>query len=175
MRNIVLIGFMGTGKTTTGKMLANRLHRPFVDVDRKIEQQLELEISQIFEKHGEHFFRDVEKRMVAKVSRYTNTVIATGGGVVLSSANLKNLRMNGIIVLLTASLDVIYERTERRKTRPLLECEDKFNKIADLLAQRQDLYNEYDLKIDTSSLPPAEVVEQIILFLRQGGYLRGRG
>ncbi len=174
MRNIVLIGFMGTGKTTTGKMLANRLQRPFVDVDRKIEQQMGLEIPQIFSNHGEDFFRDVEAQIIAKIARYTNTVIATGGGAVLDPVNLRNLRMNGIVVLLTASLAVIYERTERRRTRPLLEGEDKFKIIADLLAQRQSLYNEYDLKIDTSSLPPAEVVEQIIIFLRQGGYLRGR-
>ena len=121
MKNIVLIGFMGTGKTSTGRVLARRLGRPFIDVDRKIEGIYLMSVSDIFAKYGEKAFRQTEKEIIIKVAKYTNTVIATGGGTVLLPENLFRLRNNGIIVSLAATTDKIVERIgKRRFLRPLL-------------------------------------------------------
>lgn len=174
MKNIVLIGFMGTGKSTTGRLLARRLVRPFIDIDRRIEMKAGMSVYDIFKVYGEKHFRELEKQVIFSVSRYTNTIIATGGGAVLDSGNISRLRENGIIVLLTASPEVILERTARRNERPLLAGEDKKARIVSLLNQRQKFYDCADYKIDTSNLMPYVVVDMVVEFLRKGGYLRGR-
>jgi shikimate kinase len=174
MRNIVLIGFMGTGKSTIGKLLARRLGRSFVDSDRKIEHECNLTIRDIFATYGEAFFRQKEKAVIAKLSRYNHVVIATGGGVVLMSENMNRLKRNGILICLTASMATILERTGRRNTRPLLVEQERENKIALLLKERESLYRQADYCIDTSGISPQQVIDEIMKFLQQGGYLRGR-
>ena len=173
-RNLVLIGFMGTGKTTIGRILAARLGYPFVDSDRKLESQEGKSISEIFEQAGEAVFRGKEKEMIARLSRYTGTVIATGGGVVLDEENVKRLRRNGILVLLQASPEVILERTGRRQNRPLLAVEEREERVRSLLSQREEVYTQAaDVVIDTSECGPQEIAEKIVEFVRQGGWLRG--
>ena len=103
MKNIVLIGFMGTGKTSAGRLLAGRLNRPFIDVDKKIEQETGLAISDIFQLNGEDHFRHLEREVISRVARYTNAIIATGGGVVLKQENMVRLKNTGIIISLTAT------------------------------------------------------------------------
>lgn len=175
MKNIVLIGFMGTGKTSTGRLLANRLGRPFIDTDKKIEVENNMTIPEMFSLHGEAFFRQKEKDMATRVGRYTNAIIATGGGIVLDPENIIRLRVNSYIITLTASVEVILERTGRRNTRPLLNCADREQKVTSLLASRASLYQEAaDFVIDTSAYTPQQVTDQIIAFLRRGGHLRGR-
>ncbi len=174
MKNIVLIGFMGTGKTSTGRLLAGRLKRPFVDVDKKIEQETGLAISDIFQLYGEDHFRQIEREVISRVARYTNTIIATGGGVVLKQENMVRLKSTGIIISLTAALETILERTERRGVRPLLDCEDRTERVAKLLQERASLYMKADYTIDTSYMSPQQVTEKIIALLREGGNLRGR-
>jgi len=174
MRNIVLIGFMGTGKSSVGRLLANRLRRPFIDTDKKIENDCGISIKEIFEQYGEQAFRFQERVVITKVSRYTNTVIATGGGVVLTPENVNRLKSNGILIALTASLDTILERTGRRNARPLLNGPDRKQTVAKLLGERSALYDVADYTIDTSIETPHQVVENIISFLRKGGHLRGR-
>ena len=174
MKNVVLIGFMGTGKTSTGRLLAGRLNRPFVDIDKKIEQESKMSISDIFSIYGEQYFRQIEKDVIARVSRHTNTIIATGGGAFLQRENRERLLRNGIIISLQATVDVILERTTRSADRPLLEVSDKAERIARLLGERAAIYEQADYIIDTSSFSPQYIAEKIIVFLRQGGYLRGR-
>ena len=174
MKNIVLIGFMGTGKTSTGRLLAHKLGRTFIDTDQKIELENNLTIAEMFSIHGEQYFRRKESETIAKVSRYTCTVIATGGGVVLRPENIACLKTNGVIIALTASLDVILERTSRRNCRPLLNRPDKESFVGKMLKERADLYTIADLSIDTSNSTPQQVCDHIIAFLRQGGHLRGR-
>lgn len=173
-KNIVLIGFMGTGKTTIGRMLANRLGRPFIDSDRKIEQTAGMTIPEIFSNYGEQYFRDLESRVIAKICHYTNAVIATGGGAVLRGENMQQMRRNGVVIALTAAPEVILERTCRRGGRPLLEAEDKEQRVRLLLQERREAYNCAHHMIDTGVKSPQAVVDGIITYLRQGGYLRGR-
>lgn len=176
MKNIVLIGFMGTGKTTIGRLLASRLGRPFVDSDKKVEYESGMTIREIFERYGEAYFRQKEKEMIARLSRYNNTVIATGGGVVLSSENMRRLKKNGIIIALTASVETILERTSRRNTRPLLLDVAAREQVVDrLMAERHGLYQNADFTIDTNGNSPQYVINEIMHFLRQAGYLRRRG
>lgn len=176
MKNIVLIGFMGTGKTSTGRLLASRLGRPFIDIDRKLEQECKMTVAEFFAAHGEALFRQKEKAIIAKVAKYHNSVISTGGGSVEDQTNFNRLRENGIIISLTASIEVIVERTGRRRgVRPLLDCDNLAEVAKELLLKGEPLYKNADYIIDTSMYSPHQVAEKIITFLRQGGYLRGRG
>jgi len=174
MKNIVLIGFMGTGKTTTGRLLASRLGRPFIDVDRKIELESQKTVVQIFETYGQAGFRKLEQAVIAKVARYKNTVIAVGDSGGLTVEDIRRLKKNGIIIGLTASLDVILERTGRRDTRPLLNCPNPEEVVTKLLAEREPVYRLAEFTVDTSDSSPQEIVERIISFLRQSRYLRRR-
>ncbi len=175
MKNIVLIGFMGTGKTTVGRLLASRLGRPFFDSDKKIEYEYNMNIREIFEIYGEIYFRQKERMIINRLSRYSNAVIATGGGVVLSPENMTNLKRNGVIITLTASVETILERTSRRNTRPLLDDLKQREKIVnELLKERAELYHNADYSIDTSNKSLQQVSNELMFFLRQGGYLRGR-
>jgi shikimate kinase len=173
MKNIVLIGFMGTGKTSTGRLLASSLGYPFIDIDLKIEQEEEMTVAEIFARYGEDWFRQKERSLIAKLSRCANAVIATGGGVVLDPLNMIRLRENGVIICLSASVETILERTAQRSCRPLLNCEQPKDKIIRLLAARQQAYSDADLIIDTTLISPQLVTGQIIDFLRQGGLLYG--
>lgn len=175
MKNIVLIGFMGTGKTSTGRLLANRLGRPFIDTDKKIETDNGMSIPEMFTLYGEAYFREREKDTIARVSRYTNAIIATGGGAVLDEDNVDCLKMNGVVITLTAAVEVILERTGRRSNRPLLNCDEREQQVMRLLSAREALYkNAADVIVDTTIGSPQQVAEEIIAYLRRGGHLRGR-
>lgn len=171
MKNVVLTGFMGTGKSSVGKLLAYRLGKSFIDIDKQIEKEAGISIPEIFTKYGEEFFRAKEHEVVARIARYKNVVIATGGGVVLNDRNMECLRGKGIIICLSATPDVILERTSRRPTRPLLQCENPRQKITELLTKRQPFYEQADYVVDSSNLTPHQVTEEIIAYLRKGGHL----
>ena len=161
MKNIVLTGFMATGKSTVGVLLAKKLGRKFIDTDSLIVEREKRSISEIFEKDGEKYFRAVEKQIIACVSELSDTVIATGGGAVLDKENIKMLRKNSIIVNLCASAKTIYERTIQNTTRPLLN-EKSFSDIEQMIDKRKEFYENNDFEIQIDELSPLAIVEKII-------------
>lgn len=174
MKNVILIGFMGTGKTSIGKMLATKLGCAFIDMDVLIEEQSGMSIPAMFEKYGEAYFRNKESELAVTLSERQNAVISTGGGIVKNPANIEALRKSGPIVCLTADVDTILVRTSRRGERPVLDNADDGNRrlaIEKLLSERSAMYQQCDFSIDTSELSPLQVVEAIIRYLRSRGAL----
>ena len=169
MKNVVLIGFMGTGKTSVGKLLATRLGCAFHDLDKKIEETCGMSIPMMFKEHGEAYFRAREKEAVRAASARLNMVIATGGGTVKDAENMALLRKNGIVVALLADADTILQRTAVRGTRPVLDHADAGDRraaVEQLLQERRPLYEGADITVDTSGRAPLEVAECIVQALR---------
>ncbi len=162
MKNIVLIGFMGTGKTTIATQLANKLGMRYVSTDGLIEKREKRTINEMFTKEGEDYFRDVESEVIREVSGTDGQVIDTGGGVVIRENNLADLKSTGVVICLTADEDTIMARTKKYKHRPLLNVEDPKLKIRTLLAKRTPLYAKADHCIDTGKFTIRQVVEEII-------------
>ena len=153
--NIALIGFMGSGKTTIGRVLAKNLDMKFVDIDRCISIQEKKAISEIFEEHGEKYFRDLERSIIEEESKDNNIVISTGGGAIIDNVNIKNLKSTSFVVFLDCNIETIYERVRRSKHRPLLNnSEDMFNTIKALHEKRQLLYKisaDFSINIDANT------------------------
>ncbi|NPV26183.1 MAG: shikimate kinase [Firmicutes bacterium] len=167
--NIVLIGFMGTGKTAVGRRLAKELGKKFIDTDKEVEKATGLTVAQVFAKYGETRFRSEEALVIRKVVEETNCVIAAGGGVVLRRENVELLRSAGVVICLTADPAVIHERVKRRNNRPLLKKDKSLKRIEELLRERNGLYQVADYYLDTTHASVEELVQQIIDYLRQGG------
>ncbi|MFA6320410.1 MAG: shikimate kinase [Candidatus Omnitrophota bacterium] len=161
MKNIVLVGFMGTGKTTIAIQLANKLGMRYVSTDDMIEKREKRTINEIFTKSGEEYFRDVESDVVREISQAEGLVVDAGGGVVIREENLVNLKSSGIVICLTADEDTIMERTKKYKHRPLLNVEDPKQKIRALLAKRAPFYAKADHFIDTGEFTARQVIEKI--------------
>lgn len=167
MKNVYLVGFMGTGKTVVGKALAKRLNLEFQDLDTLIEAKAGKKISQIFEDFGEAHFRKLEKEGVAVISAKSGLVVACGGGVVMDADNLKHMKKSGVIICLKAAPEKILSRTKNYKHRPLLNVADPKAKIEELLKARQPFYAQADHFIDTTQLSVNEVVEEILKIVKQ--------
>lgn len=166
MKNIVLIGFMGTGKTAVGKRLARRLGRQFVDTDLEVERVTGKTIPQIFAQDGEVRFRSEERLVIQKLSRREGLVIATGGGAVLDPENMADLKKNGVLICLAADPEIIYRRVKGKKHRPLLNKEGDLQKqIQELLAKRTSSYEVADFTIDTGNISSDEVADKIADYL----------
>ena len=163
MKNIVLTGFMGTGKTTVGQLLAERLNRPFIDTDQMIEERLGTKISEIFAKIGEIEFRKFESQTIKLISNFNNYVISCGGGAVVDPINVQNLSRNGIVINLYASVNNILSRIENLDSRPILKkMKNPLEDILKLLAKRQKAYNKCDFAVDTDNLTSEQVVKKIL-------------
>ena len=178
MKNVVLIGFMGTGKTSTGKVLAQRLGKAFIDLDSRIEEEYGESIPQMFATKGETYFRECERAVVLKTSDRANAVISTGGGTVKNAENVAALKKHGVMICLTATPEAILERTCRQGTRPILDAvgedkESRLQAIEQLLAERAEMYAQADFEIDTSDASPMQVVERIVKALKSRGELHG--
>ena len=162
MSSIVLIGFMGTGKTAVGRKLAERLGREFIDLDALIEGQQEMTIAEIFRRHGEERFRRLERGAVAGVATRRNVILAAGGGAVLDRENVRYLKQMGPLVHLMARPEVIERRISGQRHRPLMEVDDRRKKIESMLAVRLPFYAVADMDIDTSDLSIEAVAGRIV-------------
>lgn len=149
--NIVLTGFMASGKTQISKCIAKMSGFNLIDTDQLIVERMNMSINEIFEKMGESEFRKIESDIIREVSELDNVIISTGGGVVLNKENMDNLRKNGVIVNLAPSFDVIVARLENaRRTRPLLK-DDDISQIEKRFNDRLPFYADCDIKIPVSN------------------------
>lgn len=138
--NIYLVGLMGAGKTTVGRQLAKRLHRRFLDSDHEIEARTGVRIPVIFEIEGEVGFRKRETQVLAELATATGLVLATGGGAILAPENRRCLRESGLVIYLSATPEVLYERTRHDRNRPLLHVDDPQARLRALYVERDPLY-----------------------------------
>lgn len=161
MKNIALIGFMGTGKTTIAIELSHRLGMKYVSTDDLIEKRERRTINEIFTDSGEEYFRDVESAVIRDAACKDNLIIDTGGGAVIRDENMAYMKSSAIVICLRADEDVIMERTKKYKHRPLLDVEDPKRKIRELLAKRAPYYAKADYTVDTGALTARQVVEKI--------------
>lgn len=161
-RNIYLVGPMGAGKSTIGRVLAAELHLGFKDSDKVIEDRTGADIPWIFDMEGEEGFRDRESAVLDELASGEDFVIATGGGIILRPRNREMMKASGYVCYLTASIDQLVERTARDKKRPLLQVENPRQKIIDLVALRDPLYREAaDFVINTDRRSPKVVAQEI--------------
>lgn len=162
MKNIVLTGFMGTGKTVVGRRLSKILKMELIDVDSEIERSEKMSINEIFRRCGESRFREIETEMIKKLSKRDNVIISTGGGAVLKKENMLALKENGVIICLLATPETILKRTSHTYNRPLLQVENPLRRIKELLDYRKPFYEKADIMIDTEGKTPAQIAEEII-------------
>jgi len=155
-RSIVLVGMMGAGKSSIGRRLATRLGIPFVDADTEIESAAGMTIPEIFDKHGEPYFRAGEARVIARLLDNGPQVLATGGGAIMDQSTRDLIHIKGISVWLKADIDVLMKRTKRRNDRPLAE------KIKDLLPAREPVYALSDITVQSRDEPHDTIVDEII-------------
>ncbi len=156
---------MGTGKSEVGKKLAARLDRKFIDTDALVEQEEGRSIAQLFADKGEPYFREREKRMVARACQEGGVVIATGGGTMVNEENAAQLKASSTVICLTATPEVILNRVQKDETRPLLQSDDPLARIRTLLSVRATAYAKADVTIDTSQLSVDEVVQAALAIL----------
>ena len=163
LKNIYLIGPMGAGKTTIGRMLASELNMPFVDSDHEIEARSGANIPWIFDVEGEEGFRQREKQVIADLCAERGIVMATGGGAVKKTENRKHLRASGFVVYLYTPVRAQLDRTAKDKQRPLLQRPDREQVLTTLLTERDPLYRDIaDLILDTEKLSPRAVIDDIV-------------
>jgi len=163
--NLILVGFMGTGKTDVGRALARRLGWEFMDSDDIVEERSGKTISEIFREEGEERFREIESQVARDLPKLSNHVIATGGGIVLREDNLTSLRKAGKVICLKASPEEIVKRLENTGDRPLLDTPERINRIKRFLTERRSFYEQADFIIDTTGMTVKAVVDRVIEIL----------
>lgn len=162
IHNLTLIGFMGTGKSTVGRRVADALHFTFLDTDDVIEARAGATIQEIFQHHGESAFREWEHRIVEELTRRNKTVIATGGGLPANEANLASLKSHSLVVCLWSSPEKIWQRVKGQTHRPLLNNPDPLGRIKELLETRAPYYRQADVLVNTEFRSLQEVTQQVI-------------
>lgn len=167
-RNIYLVGFMGTGKSTIGRELARFMGKKFIDMDVLLEKKLGKTVSQIFDEHGEEFFRKKEWEAAVELSEQQNRVIATGGGTILNDNIRELFAKTGVIICLTADMGQLLKRLKRTDKRPLLrgEPEEVAQKVQRLLDDRKNVYSRFSIRVDTTNMTPQEAARKIIDILK---------
>ena len=162
LHNLALIGFMGTGKSSVGQLLAAHLHFTFLDTDHVIEARAGQSITEIFARQGEAVFRELERGVVRELASRRKTVIATGGGLPAFGDNLASLKTHALVVCLWASPAGIWERVRDQSHRPLLDDPDPAGKIRTLLAAREPYYRQADVLVNTEMRSVREVTLQVL-------------
>jgi shikimate kinase len=164
-RSIVLVGMMGAGKTSVGRRLAARLDIPFVDADCEIEAAAGMTIPEIFEIHGEAYFRSGEARVIARLLDGGPQVLSTGGGAYMNPDTRAAIRRKGVAFWLKADFDVLLRRVKRRSDRPLLKSDDPAETLKRLIAERYPVYAQADVTIVSRDVPHERIVEEILAAL----------
>ena len=162
IRNLALIGFMGSGKSSVGRLVAEQLHFTFLDTDEVIETRAGKPITDIFAQDGEPAFRQWERRVVEELTRRKRTVIATGGGLPADETNLASLKTHALVICLWASPETIWERVQGHNHRPLLNERDPPGKIRELLAAREPFYRQADVLVNTGMRSVREVAQHVV-------------
>ena len=161
-RSIVLIGLMGAGKTAVGRRLANRLDLPFIDADTEIEVAAGASISEIFAEHGEAYFRQGERKVIARLLENGPQVLATGGGAYMNPDTRANIKAHGLSVWLKADIKVLMKRVGRRDNRPLLVAGDPEKVMKKLMVERDPIYAEADVTVESRDVPHDVIVGAVI-------------
>ncbi|PKR88142.1 shikimate kinase [Pleomorphomonas diazotrophica] len=161
-RSVVLVGMMGAGKTSVGKRLAGRLGLTFIDADTAIEEAAKKTVSEIFAEHGEDYFRQGERRVIARLLREPGQIIATGGGAFMNPETRAAIRGAGISIWLRADWELLYERVRRRPTRPLLQTADPVGTLKALVEARYPVYAEADLTVQSVDVPHEAMVDAVV-------------
>jgi shikimate kinase len=162
VKNLVLVGFMGSGKSCVGKQAAQKLDFQFVDTDELIERRMGKSINDIFARYGESFFRDLEKHVMRELAGRSRLVIATGGGAVIADENWGSWRRNGVIILLQVDAENAHQRTRHHTHRPLLQGTDSLVNIKELLVRRAARYAKADDVVDTVGRTCDQVVDLVL-------------
>lgn len=165
-RSIVLVGLMGCGKSSVGRRLASRLGMPFVDADEEIERVAAKTIVEIFTDHGEDYFRDGERRVIARLLSNGPQVLATGGGAFINPETRAKIREKGISIWLKADLPVLMRRVAKRDTRPLLKTADPAAVMRDLMDKRYPIYAEADIVLESRDVPHDIIVNEALAAIK---------
>ena len=170
-RTIVLVGMMGCGKSSVGRLLASRLKLPFVDADTEIERAANLTVPEIFARHGETYFRSGEHRVIARLLGQGPQVLATGGGAFMNPETRRLIAESAVSVWLKADFETLFERVSRRTNRPLLQTPDPAGVLRRLMEQRDPVYAGADVSVDSRNVPHEQVVSEVVAAL--DGYMSG--
>ena len=166
-RSVVLVGLMGAGKTTIGRRLAQRLDMPFADADKEIERAAQKSVAEIFEDHGEDYFRSGETRVISRLLDEEQKVLATGGGAFMNSETREKIQQTAVSVWLKAELDLLMKRVRRKSHRPLLKAPDPEGVMRGLIETRYPVYEHSDLVVESRDVPHSQIVDDVIAALSE--------
>lgn len=167
IKNIVLIGFMGSGKSMVSNRLADLLKKEVISSDGLVEQREGRSIIDIFQSQGEDYFRAVESQIIHEISQKTGVIIDSGGGVILNAENFTALKKNGIIFYLSASPEFLLKQIQLNQDRPLMQVDDPLSKIKEMLVQRKSLYEQADFTVISEGHSVQEIAEEIITIYKR--------
>lgn len=161
-RNLVFVGLMGAGKSAIGKLVAQQMRVPFIDTDAEIERVSRMTISELFAKYGEAEFRSLETRVIRRLMRSGPKVISTGGGAFINENTRRNVKRFAVSIWLSADLDVLWERVNKRDHRPLLKTENPKDTLAALMEKRYPIYAEADITVNSRDVRKELIVEEVL-------------
>ena len=165
MKNIYLVGFMGSGKSTVGKILAEKLNMNFIDIDKFIEEKEGMKIKDIFEQKGESYFRELERKQIEAIVNQEGLVVSTGGGLGANLNNMNLMKKNGDVVWLDVSLNTVLDRLKNDQDRPLLK--QPIEKIKQLFEERKNVYRLANIRINADKKTPSQIVEEILTKIKR--------